>query len=65
MISHILIKHVNNLIMMIIIYKIHNSLNCVIYIIIIIYFKRLMKHFNIKEMINAIKTALFNNYFNK
>ena len=65
MILHILMQCVNNLIVMIIIYKTHNSLNYVIYTIVIIYFKKLIKYFNAEEMINVIKTTLFNNYFNE
>ena len=31
----------------------------------IVYFKRLMKHLNAKEMIRKTKTALFDNCFNE
>ena len=31
----------------------------------IVYFKKLMKHLNVKKMINEMKMTLFNNYFNK
>ena len=31
----------------------------------IVYFKKLTKHLNAEEIINVIKTTLFNNYFNK
>ena len=43
----------------------HNLLKYAVYITMILYFKKLIKHLNIKEMINIIKTALFNNCFNK
>ena len=35
------------------------------YLTAIIYFKNLMKHLNIKETINMIKTTLFDNCFKK
>ena len=35
------------------------------YLVIIIYFKNLMTYLNIKEIINIIKTTLFNNCFKK
>ena len=35
------------------------------YNVIIVYFKTLIKHLNVKEKINVIKTMLFNSYFNK
>ena len=62
---HILMQYVNNLTVIIIIHKIHNSLNCAVYTIMIIYFKKLIKHFNAEEMISTIKTILFNNCFNE
>ena len=31
----------------------------------IIYFKNLMKHLNVEEIINMMKTTLFNNCFEK
>ena len=31
----------------------------------IIYFKRLIKHLNAKEMISTVKTILFNSCFNE
>ena len=64
-ILHILIQQFNNLITVIIIYKTHNSLNHAVYTIIIIYFKKLIKHFNVEETINIIKIALFNSCFNE
>ena len=64
-ILHNLMQCVNNLTVIIIIYKTHNSLNYAIYTIVIIYFEKLMKHFNAEEMINAVKTTLFNNCFNE
>ena len=65
MILHILMQCVNNLIIIIIIYKTHNLLSYVIYIIVIIYFKKLIKHFNAEKMINIIKITLFNHCFNE
>ena len=35
------------------------------YLAIIIYFKNLIKHLNVKEIINIIKMILFDNYFKK
>ena len=55
MTSHTLMQHVNSLIVMIIIYKAHNSLSYAAYTIMIIYFKRLMKYFNVEETINQQK----------
>ena len=43
----------------------YNLLKCAVYTAVIVYFKKLIKHLNIKKMISIIKTALFNNYFNK
>ena len=49
---HILIQHINNLIMIIIIKKKHNSLKYAVYTAVIVYFKKLIKHLNAEEMIN-------------
>ena len=65
MILHILTKHVNSLTVIIIIYKTHNSLNCAVYTAMIIYFKNLIKHFNVRKMINIMKMTLFDNCFNE
>ena len=62
---HILMQHVNNLTVIIIIYKTHNLLNHAVYTAVIIYFKKLMKYFNAKKVINVVKTTLFNNCFNR
>ena len=62
---HILMQHVNNLIIMIIIQKEHNSLKCAVYTVMIVYFKRLMKHLNVKEMISEMKMTLFDSCFNE
>ena len=43
----------------------HNSLKHAVYTIMIIYFKKLTKHLNVKKTISTIKTVLFNNYFNE
>ena len=64
-ILHILTQCVNNLIIIIIIFKKHNSLKYAIYTMMIVYFKKLIKHLNIEEIINEIKTVLFNNCFNE
>ena len=36
-----------------------------VYDIIIVYFKTLIKHLNVKKKINVTKTVLFDNYFNE
>ena len=43
----------------------HSSLKCAVYTIVIIYFKKLIKHLNAEKTINVIKMTLFNNCFNK
>ena len=62
---HILMQHVNSLIIMIIIYKAYNLLSHVIYTTMIIYFKKLIKYFNAEEIISTIKITLFNNCFHE
>ena len=66
--SHTVIKHIKNLTMIINILKqnilmiinLHKNYN-----IAIIYFKKLIKHLNARDIINMIKMKLFNNYFNE
>ena len=61
--SCIIIKHINNLIIIINILMITSLYKN--YIIIIVYFKKLTKHLNVKSIINIVKMKLFNNCFNK
>ena len=63
-------QHVNNLTVIIAIQKKHDIMRNEKYLItaynvIIIYFKILIKHLNIKKEINVIKTVLLNSYFNE
>ena len=56
---------VNNLIVIIIIQKMHNSLKCAVYTTMIVYFKKLMKHLNAEKTINIAKITLFDSCFNE
>ena len=66
--SHITMKHIKSLTIIINILK-QNILViinlCKDYNTAIIYFKRLIKHLNAKDIINVIKMKLLNNCFNK
>ena len=62
--SHTAIKHTNNLTAVIKILK-QNVTQSINYFLIIIYFKRLAKHLNVKNTINNMKMKLFNNCFSK
>ena len=65
---HIIIKYVKSLTVIInilkqdilIIINLHKNYN-----IIIVCFKKLIKHLNAEDIINTVKMKLFNNYFNK
>ena len=65
-----LTQHVNNLIAITAIQRKHDIMRDERYLMtaydaIIIYFKTLIKHLNVREKINIIKMILFNNYFNE
>ena len=64
LLSHTVIKHINNLTTIIKILK-QNVTQSINYSLIIIYFKRLTKHLNVKDTINDVKMKLFNNCFNE
>ena len=62
--SHTVVKHMNNLTIMIKILK-QNATQLINYFLIIVYFKKLIKHLNVKDTINNMKMKLLNNCFNK
>ena len=69
-IFHILTQHVNSLAVMTVIQRKHNIMknekySMTVYDVIIIYFKTLMKHLNVKKKISITKMILFNNYFDE
>ena len=62
---HISAQHANNLTAVTSIQNENIIMKDVNYSATIIYFKNLMKHLNVEEIISMIKTALFNNCFEK
>ena len=61
---------VNSLTAVIVIQRKHDIMrnerySMTVYDVIIIYFKVLMKHLNVKEKINVAETTLLNSYFNE
>ena len=67
---HISTQHVNSLAAVTVIQRKHDIMkderySVTTYDVIIVYFKTLMKHLNVKKKVSVAKAALFDSYFNE